>query len=241
MTTGSLDERVLAADGAKLQYSLRRTLRRRTVGIFIEPDGRLVVLAPALSDTTVIEAILRRRLSWIRRQRLVLESLPAPLAPRQWVRGETHRYLGRQYRLKLVRRSDASVRLAGAFFVVGVLDPADTRLVRRLMETWYRQHAAALLRERVRRILTSTTWLDVEPPPITIRTLRRRWGSTTRSGRVAFNLDLVKLPLGCIDYVVAHELVHLRIPNHSPAFWKMLGRVMPDWKKWRERLARAEV
>ena len=76
--------------------------------------------------------------------------------------------------------------------------------------------------------------------PIVIRALRQRWGSTTKAGRVYFNVDLVKLPLPCIDYVVAHELVHLMIPNHSPAFWRMLGRVMPDWQRWRDRLKRVE-
>ena len=90
--------------------------------------------------------------------------------------------------------------------------------VRRLIEAWYREHAKALLADRVRRVLASTTWLDPQIPPFTIKALRLRWGSTTAAGRICFNLDLVKLPLPCIDYVVAHELVHLAIPSHRPAF-----------------------
>jgi hypothetical protein len=109
------------------------------------------------------------------------------------------------------------------------------------MEDWYRSHAKPLLAERVSRALAATTWLDIERPPIAIRALKQRWGSTTKAGRITFNLELVKLPLPCIDYVVAHELVHVRIPNHSPAFWRMLARVMPDWKRWRDRLQRVEV
>jgi predicted metal-dependent hydrolase len=80
-----------------------------------------------------------------------------------------------------------------------------------------------------------------ELPPIAIKALTHRWGSTTRAGRITFNVDVVKLPPACLDYVIAHELVHLRIPNHSPAYWRMLGRVMPDWEMWRERLGRVEV
>jgi len=66
-------------------------------------------------------------------------------------------------------------------------------------------------------------------------------GSTTAAGRVMFNIDLVKVPLGCVDYVVAHELAHLAIPNHGPAFWRMLTRCLPEWKKWRDRLGRVEI
>jgi len=120
-------------------------------------------------------------------------------------------------------------------------DSQDANRVRHLLEGWYRDRATALLPTRIDRALASTTWLDVEPPSIRIRHLQARWGSTSSAGRITFNLELVKAPLACVDYVVAHELVHLRIQNHSPAFWRMLSRVMPDWKRWRERLQRAEI
>jgi hypothetical protein len=98
----------------------------------------------------------------------------------------------------------------------------------------------ALLHERAKAVIASTSWLDANVPPITIRSMQKRWGSTSRSGRITFNIDLVKLPLSCIDYVVAHELVHLKIPNHSPAYWRMLSRVMPDWRRWQDRLWKVE-
>jgi predicted metal-dependent hydrolase len=224
-----------------LAYELQRTGRRRTVGITVQPDRRVVVLAPKEADRLRIEQIMRRRLPWIRRQRQTLESLPPPPAPRQWVAGETHRYLGRQYRLRPVKATEKSVKLVAGYFVVGLPAPTDRRGIRQLMEAWYRDNAYRVLTKRVERVLRSTTWLDVAMPAITIRAMRQRWGSTTSTGRVMFNIDLVKAPLGCIDYVVAHELVHLAIPNHGPAFWRMLTRCLPDWKKWRERLGRAEV
>ena len=129
----------------------------------------------------------------------------------------------------------------GGYFVVSLADPRNTRQVRSLMEAWYRERAEALLPARVERAIGSTTWLEVDSPNIRTGVLRARWGSTSRAGRITFNVDLVKAPLPCVDYVVAHELVHLLIPNHSPAFWRMLGRVMPDWRRWRERLGRVEI
>lgn len=237
----STETRTLKAGDETLTYTLRRTGRRQTVGIFVEPDRRVVVLAPVATDAPRVDQILRRRLPWIGRQRRAIEALPPPPLPRQWVAGETHRYLGRQYRLKLFAGSKRSVRLVGGYFLVTVPNPANRAAVRHLMEGWYLQHAKVLLSDRVRSVMASTTWLDIPTPPTTIRVLRRHWGATTRSGRISFNVDLVKLAVPCIDYVVAHELVHLVVPNHRPAFWRMLGRVMPDWKRWRERLVRAEV
>jgi predicted metal-dependent hydrolase len=232
----------LADAAGSLSYELRRTHRLRTVAITVEPDRRVVVLAPIGAQGARIDEILRRRLPWIRRQRRTLEMLPPPPLPRQWVPGETHRYLGRQYRLKVLKGFVPGVKLLGSYFVVTLRDPENRRGIQRLMDGWYRERATNLIRERVTRLLRATTWLEVEAvPPITIRAMRLRWGSTTAGGRVNVNIDAVKLPLGCLDYVLAHELVHLRIRNHGPAFWRMLTRVQPDWKRWRDRLARVEV
>ena len=224
-----------------LSYTLRRTGRRRTVGIFVEPDMRVTVLSPQGADVDNVERILRKRLPWIRRQRRAIEALPPPPAPRQWVNGETHRYLGRQYRLKLIAGRESKVRLSGAYIHVTLPTVSDRRAIQKLVEAWYRQRAHALVLDRANRLLRATTWLEIaELPPIVFRALSHRWASTTGK-RITFNPDVVKLSSGCLDYVIAHELVHLRIPNHSPAYWRMLERVMPDWKKWRDRLARAEI
>ena len=242
MSAGPGETRALGLGGDELiTYSLRRTGRRRSIGIFVDPNGSLSVLAPPAASTDRIEQVLRRRMRWIRRQQREVEALPKPVSPREWVAGETHKYLGRQYRLKLVRDQDESVKLLGGYFVVSVRDCRNGDRIRTMMEDWYRQHAKILLNDRVERLIAGTTWLDVKPQAIHIRTLRKRWGSATMSGRVSFSIDLIRLPLSCIDYVVAHELVHLTIPNHSPAFWRMLERVMPDWRRCRNRLERVEV
>ena len=228
--------------GRRLEYQLRRSVRRRTLEISVAPDRQVTVTAPATASTERTELAVRRRAGWILRQQRAYEDLPPPPSPRQWVAGETHRYLGRQYRLKLVQGERPSVRLSGAFFVVSAPWPDDRQLVRQAMERWYRHHAISLLTSRVANALKSTTWLKMaEPPHITVRAMRLRWGSATQRGRVYFNADLVKLPLGCVDYIVMHELVHLQIPHHGPAFWRLLARCMPDWERWKDRLARQEI
>jgi predicted metal-dependent hydrolase len=242
VTADTGEARTLTVAGETVDYVLKRTGRRRTVAIVVEPDRRITVLVPAGADAGAVERIIHRRLPWIRRQRRDLEALPPPSPPRQWVNGETQRYLGRQYRLKIVRGANRSLKLSGAYFTVTLPDSKDRGAVRRLMEGWYREHARHVISERARRLIGSTTWLELaELPPITLRTLSHRWGSTTKAGRITFNIDVIKLPPMLLDYVIAHELVHLKIPNHSPAYWRLLGRVMPDWERRRERLARVEI
>ncbi len=224
-----------------LRYELRRTARRRTVGIAVEPDRRIIVLAPRTASAEVIASLVARRVRWIRRQWQRVETLPPAATPRQWVEGETHRYLGRQYRLKIRDAPTHRVKLQGAFIVVSGRSGEEAGSVRRQVESWYRDRALALLTDRVNRMLRSTTWLTGLTPAVRVRKLRCRWGSTSPKGRITFNVDLLQLPLPCIDYVVVHELVHLLVPNHSPAFWRMVSRVMPDWKRWRDRLALVEL
>ncbi len=223
--------------GQALRFILRRSPKRRTVEISVGPKGDIVVTAPATASDDRVWAAVRRRAAWIQRQRREYEDLPAPLPARQWIAGETHLYLGRQYRLKLHKGPKSSVRLIGQFFEVSLPDPADTSAVQQAMDRWYRHRAAVVFADRVNLARRSSSWLRVGPQPrVAIRAMRLRWGSATRAGRVYFNRELVKLPLGCVDYVVAHELAHLQIPYHGAKFWRLMSRCMPDWEKWKRRL-----
>lgn len=219
-----------------LEFRLQRT-DRRTMEISVEPSGSITVTAPTAASEELIFSGVRRRVSWIRRQQKIFGGLPLAPLPRRWVSGETHRYLGRQYRLRILTGQRVSVRLSGRFFVVTLPRPDDSRAVCRAMANWYRSHAVELLAERVERAIRATTWLGIDrSPSVTIRRMKKRWGSATPIGGLYFNVDLVKLPLGCIDYVVMHELAHLRHPNHGRAFWQLLGRCMPDCDKQKKRL-----
>lgn len=235
------EPRLVEVNGRVIAFELKRA-DRRTLSISVEPDRRVVVTAPADAAVDLVDSRVRRRAQWIRRQQDHFESLPAPMPPRRWISGETHRYLGRQYRLKVAPAPKTSVRLAGRFFNVAVPDGDDVCAVESAMNEWYRAHARVILRERLMRLLTASTWLRLpSPPQLTVRRMRLRWGSTTAGSRVCLNVDLVKMPLGCIDYVIAHELAHLRVQNHGAPFWRLLGRLYPEWERWRDKLDQQEV
>jgi predicted metal-dependent hydrolase len=218
-----------------LEYRLRRSARR-TLGIAVEPDGAVVVTAPHGVGLDRVEGALRRRRGWIRRRRReALDRPPAP-APREWVGGETHRYLGRQYRLR-IRAGAPAVALRGGHFAVSVRSKTPAA-VRAAMEQWYLDRAREVFGRRARALIDATPRLRLgEVPPIQVRKLAKRWGSCSPRGRLLLNVDAVKLPVGCVDYLIVHELCHLRVPHHGRGFWRLLDASMPDWERWRKRLA----
>ena len=223
------------------EYELRRS-SRRTLAITVQPGGELVVTAPDHASDAQVDAVLRRRREWIRRRTREVVALPPPPLPREWVSGETHRYLGRQYRLRVRSGSVLGVRLAGRFFEVTVDDAADQGQVQRAMERWYLAHAKATFTRRIEELVQRTPRLRLrETPPLTVRRLEKRWGSCSTAGRILMNVEAVKVPAGCLDYLLLHELCHLRQPNHGPAFWCLLDACMPDWELWRRRLTQAEI
>jgi predicted metal-dependent hydrolase len=239
LTQGEL--RSIEIYGRVIVFQLKRT-ERRTLSISVDPDCRVVVTAPADAAVDLVDSKVRLRAQWIRQQQKHFESLPLPMPPRRWISGETHRYVGRQYRLKVTSAPDSAVRLAGPFFEVVVPDPDNPQAVKTAMNAWYQAHAQVVLQARLLRLLEGSTWLLLPAPPqLTVRRMRLRWGSTTASSRVCLNVDLVKMPLGCIDYVIAHELAHLKFRNHGASFWRLLGQLYPEWERWRDKLNQQEV
>ena len=234
-------EHEVTLGGEVRRYRLRRSARR-TLAITVEPGGALVVTAPERATMAQVEAVLRRRREWVRRRTREVAALPPLALPREWVSGETHRYLGRQYRLRLAMGALATVRLVGKWFLVTVPVPGDPAQVRRAMERWYLTHARETFARRMEALVRGTSLLGLtEAPPLIVRRLEKRWGSCSPEGRILVNVDAVKLSVGCVDYLLLHELCHLREPNHGSAFWRLLDACMPDWERWRKRLDSAEI
>lgn len=234
-------EHEVSLGGEVRRYRLRRSARR-TLAITVEPGGALVVTAPEGASMAQVETALRRRREWVRRRTREVAALPPPPLPRAWVSGETHRYLGRQYRLRLATGAPSTVRLSGKWFLVTVPEPGNPTQVRRAMERWYLVHARETFARRMEALVRGTPLLGLlEVPPLIVRRLEKRWGSCSAGGRILMNVDAVKLPVGCVDYLLLHELCHLREPHHGAAFWRLLDACMPDWERWRRRLDEVEV
>ena len=114
--------------------------------------------------------------------------------------------------------------------------PEDPRSVRTALDVWYRAHALPIFRNRMDRCVESAPSLSGLCPDLRIRRMSKLWGSCSRKGTITLSLDLIKTPLHCIEYVITHELCHLLVHDHSPAFFRMLSRCMPDWERRKARL-----
>lgn len=222
-----------------IPFSVRRR-DRKTLEIAVEPDASVVVIAPLKTPAEAIDARVRKRAAWIlRQQRYFTQFLPRTPA-RRFLPGETHRYLGRQYRLKFVSGDKEVVKLLRGFIVVQTPTPPAIETVKELVEGWYRTRAHLKFTERLEANLSRFPRPEQHRPNgLIIRHMRQRWGSMSPNSRLLLNLRLIEAPPDAIDYVITHELCHVAEPNHGKAFFDLLTRVLPDWPHRKDRLERA--
>jgi len=207
---------------------------RETLAISVHPDLRVSVIAPLETDLETVEARVRKRASWILRQQRELAVFLPHVTPRQYVSGETHLYLGRQYRLKVIgSKEQEEVKLIRGFLQTFVMDKQDQNQIQHLLEEWYRRQAQCVFQERLEAVLVRFRRHELQPPEFIIKKLKARWGSCTKVGVITLNLKLIQVSKPCIDYVIAHELCHLIEHNHSRHFYILLDQIMPDWRSRR--------
>ena len=226
--------------GTVIEYRLTRS-PRRSLSISVQPDGVVDVVAPEAADLGEIDERVKRRARWILRQQRRFAEFRPITPPRQFVGGETHRYLGRQYRLKIDAAESDRVLIRSGRLVVESRFPDDRDWTRTLVRRWMRERARRVLRERFEEAAPVMAALGIERPPLRICPMKKRWGSHTPSGRILLNDVLVAARRECIDYVIVHELCHVVEPHHSPPFFRLLRRFMPDWERRKELLERSMI
>lgn len=211
---------------------------RRTIGLHVQPDQSIVAHVPKNLAPAELQGLVASRARWIARQVRHFQRFQPLPGPKRWLPGETQTYLGRRYRLRVREGGAPSVHLRGRYFEAVVPDRYDATAVQAAMHEWYRSHAMATIRRRMTRLDAPLGRAGVPAASdIRLRMMRTRWGSCSPRGRITINPDLIQAPVDCIDYVLAHERCHLVVPHHGKPFWALLGRVLPDWPRRREKLA----
>lgn len=211
-----------------------RTTQR--ISIHVEPEGSVLVDAPAHATDAAILAAVQRRAGWIGRHVADGRRRMAHVLPMEYVSGESLLYLGRRYRLKVVIDTDASgmARMRGGCIEVTTAQ-RDPEQIRAALEGWYGIRACEVLNARVGAVAASLRWVGT-PPPVRLQAMKRQWGSCSPTGRLTLNPHLVKAQRECIDYVIVHELCHLKAHNHGPGFHRLLEAHMPGWREVKARL-----
>jgi predicted metal-dependent hydrolase len=216
---------------ARILFSERRVLK-----IQIDPEGVVTVHAPCGAEMDEIASRAAQKGSWIFRELDVISARPANTPLRRYVSGETHLFLGRQYRLQVEKAGEAHVRCDGARMIVTARDPDDQAHCRRLIEAFYALNARSVFAERLSMQLIPFARKGLQRPHLIIRELSKRWGSLTPNGRIVLNVDLIRAAPDLIDYVISHELAHGLHPDHGADWQTLMTTVMPDWEARKHRL-----
>lgn len=208
-----------------------RTQRSKTAGVRVE-EGAVSIVVPKDLPHERIQQILHDKRQWIK-QKMYLHQDAMPVRSKEYVSGESFSYLGRNYRLKVLQGEFQPVKLLHGCLVVTVPSAGEqAHMIHNALLHWYKQHAALKLQQKVKRY---AAMMGVEPTGVGIKTFKSRWGSCSSKGKLDFNWRIIMAPNRMVDYVVVHELCHLKHHDHSPKFWKEVERVLPDYllcKAW---------
>jgi predicted metal-dependent hydrolase len=213
-----------------LAFEVRRSARRKTFSLTVDRAGELITHVPAETSAKDISRWVEGKLLWVHRKLALKEETAPKIRAPEFVSGEAICYLGRRYRLKLSKCQDTPLQFDGTRFMLRY----DARRAEPHFRRWYIVTGTDWLKRRV-ELLSART--GSSPNRIVVRDLGFRWGSCGKHGVLYFNWKALQLPVRLLDYIIAHELVHLREGHHGPAFWQTLSRAMPDWQKRKETLA----
>jgi predicted metal-dependent hydrolase len=211
-----------------LEYTSRKTL-----GISVTPELLVLVKAPVNTTLEKVKEKIRKKAPWIIKQQSFFLSFHPKTPARRFISGESHLYLGRQYRLKVIQSKTESVKLKGQFIEV---EATDKSKVKQLLNDWYLRNAKAKFHLIARPLIDKFKKHKVEPSSIVLREMPTRWGSCTPKGKIILNPELIKAPRGCIEYVIIHELCHLIYHDHTQKFIDLQTKEMRDWEKWKIKL-----
>ena len=207
--------------------------RRTTMEIAVLPDGTVHIKAPVGTVESRILEKVHRRAAWIVRQQRYFEQFALKTPARQYLSGETHLYLGKQYRLKLVQQPRCGVKMSRGFLQVFSPDLSPAA-VQKILERYYRKRAREKYSEYLKRVAARLELTTL--PRMQIRTMKTNWGSMSPGGILLLNPELIKAPVSCLEYVITHELCHLRYREHNADFYGLLQSYLPDWEKRKLRL-----
>ncbi|WP_094549811.1 M48 family metallopeptidase [Petroclostridium xylanilyticum] len=222
----------------KITYTVVKT-KRKTIGITIDMNGEVKVSAPLRINEKQICEVVQKKADWIVKKVNEVRERKANTVCREFVSREKFPYLGKEYTLEIVERDLGKVEVlmqedtVVVYISQGMSEESRKQAIKEALIKWYRQRFAEIVKERIEKY---SLQLKVAPCKVVIKDQKTRWGSCSKKGNINLNWRLVMAPIDIIDYVVVHELCHLRIMNHSKDFWNLVVSILPNYTEGREWL-----
>ncbi|HPU41257.1 MAG TPA: SprT family zinc-dependent metalloprotease [Acetivibrio clariflavus] len=221
----------------KINYTIVKS-SRKTIGISVSLKDGVKVSAPKKIGKKQISEIVNAKAAWILKKLSYFENIKAEIPELKFTEGEKFLVLGKEYRLKINKSSSvnsAYIMLSGNYLIVNLPENITGSLsdsVRIYITDWYKNYAKEVVSERINYFAKK---MDVKPTDIIIKDLKSIWGSCTPKNTININWKIIMAPLDIVDYLVVHELTHIKIKNHSKQFWNMAESIYPNYKacsKW---------
>jgi predicted metal-dependent hydrolase len=209
---------------------------RRTLGISILPDSTVVVRVPYFTSFKTINRIVKEKSVWITKHRENYRIHDSIKPGRSFADGEKHLFRGIENILKTEKSAKSYIRFNNGTIELGLVKPDDAEAVKRLLYKGYKNEAMNLFPVMLSEILTRFENQRFRPTGLVIRSMKRRWGSCSNKGKITLSTELIKLPDLYIEYVIIHELCHLKHHNHGAGYYKLLSELFPEWKPVRKEL-----
>jgi predicted metal-dependent hydrolase len=209
---------------------------RRSIGISILPDSTVIVRVPYLTSFKTIGRIVQQKSAWIIKHRDNYRGKKNNKLNKLYLNGETHLFHGIEYVLKVEKSTRAYIRFYDTTVEVGLQNTDDTRTIKKLLYKYYKNEALIVFPYIMENVLKRYEAQKFKPTGLIIRTMKRRWGSCSNKGIITLSTELIKLPDLFIEYVIIHELCHLKHHNHGTSYYKLLSELFPDWKMVRKEL-----
>jgi hypothetical protein len=210
--------------------------RRRTIGISVHTDSSVIVRVPYLTSMKTISRIVTEKYSWALKHRDYYRRLEGSNLKKSYSSGESHLYKGISSVLRVEESSKPFVRFGDNMIMIGTDKANDSLTIRKLLYNAYKNEALIHFPEVLNKVLREHEEYGFRPRGLIVRTMKRRWGSCSSKGIITLSTELIKLSDIYIEYVILHELCHLRHHNHGPKFYELLSEVFPDWKPVRKEL-----
>ena len=229
--------RTVEADGNAISYTLERK-PVKNINLRIRPDNCVYVSAPKDVVAKMVDAFVVEKSAYILRAlKKFKDRNRESTLKKNFVNGETVKFLGRNLRLKVKNASRSKVESDESYVTLYVKDVQDADLKKRVLETWLRKKCKDEITAICKKVYPQVKKYGVAFPEIQLREMVSRWGSCSpKKGFVTFNTALIAMPVSCIEYVVTHEFTHFLYPNHSKKFYQQLATFMPDWEERKKRL-----
>lgn len=214
----------------------------KNVNLNVNPDSSVIVRANENVPIEFIESFVKSKSRWILNNQSYFNKVKIENTnKREFVSGESIKYLGKQYRLKVFKSDTESVKYLRGYICLYIKDINNLKKKKKLFETWIDDRCKVIFEEIFNAVYIKLSKYGVPRPSIKIRNMKSRWGSCIKDKEtIILNKELIKAPKYCIEYVVLHELIHFIYTDHNNKFYEFLSVIMPDWKE-RKKILDEEV